>query len=91
MTRVYNRRHRTADEQLVQTMPIVEVGQVDPMTVARKRAALPPCLFLAPDARHACTRAAGHDDAGRRSDHAPRLHVAADRAGVALLTWDIPT
>lgn len=89
MKRVYRKR-RTREEQQHQGVPLVEVGQVDPMTIARRNVALPACLAVHSDAPHLfCTRAPGHDDSGRYADVAPRLHVAADAAGTALATWDV--
>lgn len=84
--RIYRKKTvRTAEEQNADhPIPVVAVGERDPMSIARRSAMLPMC-----GSPPGCTRAAGHDDAGRYGDVGPRLHVRADRDGIAVETWQL--
>lgn len=82
--RIYRKKSvRTSDEQNADhPMPVLKVGDTDSMSIARRRAMLPLCW------QAGCTRAAGHDNAGRYGEPGPRLHVRADRDGTVIEVWD---
>jgi hypothetical protein len=73
-----------------ESVPYVEVGDVDPMSVHARRMSLPACrrtrkhrvTRAAPDP---CTRAAGHDETGH--PHPAALHVLADLDGTVKAVW----
>jgi hypothetical protein len=58
-----------------ESVPYVEVGDVDPMSVHARRMSLPACRR-----KRGCTRLAGHDETGH--PHPAALHVQAGLDGV---------
>jgi hypothetical protein len=66
-------------------MPAVKPGDIDPMTIARRKLNLPPCQKYKTHSNHFCTRAAGHDEA---QDPKTSRHVMARlRDHVAVEVW----
>ena len=73
------------DKRNHQPVPMVKPGDVDPMTVSRRRMHLPPCQKYKTRSTHFCTRAAGHDSA--TSFEASQHVMARLRDHVAVEVW----
>lgn len=63
----------------VTSVPVVKLGDVDPMSRYARWHRMPLCR-----ARGMCTRVAGHDES---RDHPSALHVAAGAQDVAMVVW----
>jgi hypothetical protein len=72
-----------------ETVPEVEVGDVDPMSVHARRMSLPVCGSTASASRTSrsapCSRAAGHDETER--PHPAAKHVQAGPDGTVKAVW----